>query len=596
MKIKRLLSLVSALVLGFSSLLTIALPSIASAAAPYTCTWTGAGGNNNFSTAANWSGCNSNSPVATDGDNLIFDVTSLGANTTLNNDILSLAVGSLTFQGTNSNYYRFTVTGNGITLNNGIASNGTTNWDTDITLGANQTFNANSSTLPLYIGNVLYSSLTTSTINLAGHTLTLTNNGSQVCGNGDMGAGIEIGDQFSGSGTITSTSGSLVAFDQDSTGFTGNINVQSGQLVLNSAQAYGSGAGTLTVSNGASLVFGTSTDETINEALNLSGTGQSGNPADTSWVWPTLYATYAFKPICAGGGFNDPNVHTVNLAGSISLNSSITTGSDANHKFELSGPISNSYQTNVQPGNNGTLTVNSSSNTSSTPNGTYTAPASTYTLPSTSTDTNGAIVGKNLTFYMDGTQGAVTVDSGGILKGDGKTGSLSDQGGTVSPGHSPGCITVTGNYNEGGTLQEEIGGTTPCTGYDQVIVQGNVTLDNGATPPTQGILQLSLVNGFQPKVGQTFEIINNQGSQPVTDTFAGLPEGSTIKLSGNVYKITYKGGDGNDVVLTVITVATPNTGFGLTSFNTALPIFGTIAMVSGLVLFSKSSKVLAKKR
>ncbi len=60
MKFKRLGVMGSALILSISSLLTIGLATTmgtAFAAAPYTCTWTGAGGNNNFSTAGNWSGC-----------------------------------------------------------------------------------------------------------------------------------------------------------------------------------------------------------------------------------------------------------------------------------------------------------------------------------------------------------------------------------------------------------------------------------------------------------------------------------------------------------------------------------------------------------
>ena len=53
-------------------------------------------------------------------------------------------------------------------------------------------------------------------------------------------------------------------------------------------------------------------------------------------------------------------------------------------------------------------------------------------------------------------------------------------------------------------------------------------------------------------------IIDNDGADPVTGTFAGLAEGATIILARHALALTYRGGDGNDVVLTVSAV-TPST-------------------------------------
>ena len=146
-------------------------------------------------------------------------------------------------------------------------------------------------------------------------------------------------------------------------------------------------------------------------------------------------------------------------------------------------------------------------------------------------------------------------------------------------------------HHQVGTYQAELGGTTACSGYDQLDVTGTVTLDDGNTPPTQGTLQVSLVNGFTPKAGQTFEIINNEGSSPVTDTFSGLPEGSEITVSGYVFKISYVGGTGNDVVLTVVSVPkTPNTGFGLTSAHIGFPLLGATMMAGGIYFISRKVK------
>jgi Ca2+-binding RTX toxin-like protein len=46
-------------------------------------------------------------------------------------------------------------------------------------------------------------------------------------------------------------------------------------------------------------------------------------------------------------------------------------------------------------------------------------------------------------------------------------------------------------------------------------------------------------------------LIDNSGSAPVAGTFDGLPEGATLAVAGTTYQISYLGGDGNDVVLTI---------------------------------------------
>ncbi|MCI0360105.1 MAG: Ig-like domain-containing protein, partial [Planctomycetaceae bacterium] len=58
-------------------------------------------------------------------------------------------------------------------------------------------------------------------------------------------------------------------------------------------------------------------------------------------------------------------------------------------------------------------------------------------------------------------------------------------------------------------------------------------------------------------VGDTFMIVANDGSDAVVGTFTGLPEGATFVASGGLFRISYVGGTGNDIVLTVVTP--PNT-------------------------------------
>lgn len=111
---------------------------------------------------------------------------------------------------------------------------------------------------------------------------------------------------------------------------------------------------------------------------------------------------------------------------------------------------------------------------------------------------------------------------------------------TLIPGNSPGCVTINGNLtlNDMNTLEMEVDGTTACTLYDQVSVIGTVTL-NGAT--------LSLDLNYVPTLGDSCILISNDGTDPVTGLFA---QGYSIDVSGELFRINYAGGDGNDVVLT----------------------------------------------
>jgi len=84
--------------------------------------------------------------------------------------------------------------------------------------------------------------------------------------------------------------------------------------------------------------------------------------------------------------------------------------------------------------------------------------------------------------------------------------------------------------------------------FDQVIVTGGV----GSTITLSGSLKVDLLSGFNPSVGQTFDIINNQANNAIQGTFSGMPEGSVFAVGNTKFSITYKGGKGNDVVLTVV--------------------------------------------
>ncbi|HNM76649.1 MAG TPA: Calx-beta domain-containing protein [Accumulibacter sp.] len=144
--------------------------------------------------------------------------------------------------------------------------------------------------------------------------------------------------------------------------------------------------------------------------------------------------------------------------------------------------------------------------------------------------------------------------TGGRLDVDNFNGTLNENGGTLAPGDTAvGTTAVNGDYNlaASGTLEINIAGTAPGTGYDQLAVNGGVDLDSGGT----GGGTLDLVLAFAPQLNDQFTVIENDQSDAVAGSFFGLPNGASLQASFGGYTYTfsidYAGGDGNDVQLTV---------------------------------------------
>ena len=134
---------------------------------------------------------------------------------------------------------------------------------------------------------------------------------------------------------------------------------------------------------------------------------------------------------------------------------------------------------------------------------------------------------------------------GGALRGVGTVDAVVALGGTVAPGgDNPGVLTVPGAValDSSSTLSIVLNGPEPGAGYAQLQAGGPVDL-GGST--------LSLIFGFVPPVGSSFEILTNSGSAPIGGIFNGLEEGAIFTQGGYQFVITYQGGSGGDsVVLT----------------------------------------------
>lgn len=581
MKIKRLGALGAAFVLSLSSLMALSTPF--AGAVVTTLYWCDTTGNGNFSNVNNWNtnaDCSTGVKQAPAGsENLVFDASKItaaqvgsGYSATANNDLTNLTIGNITVNGTSSSGYGYKITGNTLTITGGITENGLASnydsirFDLPITLGADQTFSASQAGIIFQTG----STVGRSAINLAGYKLTLSGGSTTGC------VSYVNLPPLSGAGSVISNYGNLVVLGADSPSYSGSFVVNKGSLRANSTNALGNTSGNTTVNSGGSLIFGIDSNTTFNEPLVLSGTGNGTNA--------TLNVTVPFYGGCSGGGPTPGLVAT--LAGPVSFGSNVTYGGD--YDTVISGAFTNNgFSIKTAAGSTGKIT---------TPQGTSTAPAQSFTVAATDKQpTTQVLVGNNQTYVIDGERGDTFVGTGGILKGTGVLKYLSvNTGGIVAPGHSPGCLTVTG-FGLTGTYQAEIGGTTPCTGYDQIKTSDTVNLD-----ATTSVLQVLLYGGFVPKVGQSYTIISNGSSSPISGTFTGLPEGATYTNQGVTYKVTYKGGDGNDVVLTVTAVdasklpKAPNTGLAAVAAHPA----GTLAvtMVAAGLLFGMSRRLKTVRR
>jgi autotransporter-associated beta strand protein len=203
---------------------------------------------------------------------------------------------------------------------------------------------------------------------------------------------------------------------------------------------------------------------------------------------------------------------------------------------------------------NGTLLVNIPSGTNSFdgtisgPGGLSKAGAGTLILTGINTYSGVTSLVAGGPLQVDGFQPASSVAVGGLarLQGSGTVGNITANGSSYvfAPGSSPGILTCSNFVITGsGTLQIELNGPSPGLGYDQLNVRGTVIISN---------LVLSASLNFRSSLSNQFLIINNDGSDAVSGTFNGKPEGSVFTIGAEQFRISYVGGDGNDVVLTQI--------------------------------------------
>jgi autotransporter-associated beta strand protein len=323
---------------------------------------------------------------------------------------------------------------------------------------------------------------------------------------------------FFGGDVIVEAPGSLRLGD----GTTGpsNVNVSSilvdGGLLFNTPNVIVSstisGNGSITIQSGSVVNYGAPSPMTHSGTTIVSG----------QLVSPAIAAINNNSPLLLSGTVvtRGGSVGSVAGSGSLQLTGNAFTTGGNNLATAFAGALSG----------NGNLVK---------------AGTSTFTLSGASPAYAGQIQVATGTLQVAGSLATtgINVVTGATLNGNGTiTGPVNVEiGGNLAPGTSVGTLT-TGNLSIAGNFQVEIQGTAPGTQHDRLNVNGTVAI-NGAA--------LVLSGGYLPVTGNSFTIIQNDGTDAVTGTFAGLPEGATLTFNGASLRISYIGGTGNDVVLSL---------------------------------------------
>jgi autotransporter-associated beta strand protein len=173
--------------------------------------------------------------------------------------------------------------------------------------------------------------------------------------------------------------------------------------------------------------------------------------------------------------------------------------------------------------------------------------AGNHTYGGTTTIKNGTFMVVNNP--TNGTFPSPVIDSSGTFGGTG----LSQGSVTIGTGTAATAILEPGN-NGIGTFTTTSSLTINSNGiYKAQISTKNATADKmkaaGVSLVGNPVLSVVDIDSGALALGANLTVIQNTGNAAIAGTFNNLPEMSIVKVGGYDLRITYKGGDGNDVVL-----------------------------------------------
>jgi autotransporter-associated beta strand protein len=164
----------------------------------------------------------------------------------------------------------------------------------------------------------------------------------------------------------------------------------------------------------------------------------------------------------------------------------------------------------------------------------------------------GALLVKNAAGSATG-GGRVEVDGGtfggtGTIAGAVTVGTGSGHKAVIRPGQAQTTIHTALSIGKGLTLNSDAKGQfvlNSNNGIAGAVIAKGVTIDNA-------LFSISDLGNSTLPPGATFTLISNTAASSIAGTFSNLADGSTFTVGNNSFQVSYEGGDGNDLTLTVV--------------------------------------------
>jgi len=209
--------------------------------------------------------------------------------------------------------------------------------------------------------------------------------------------------------------------------------------------------------------------------------------------------------------------------------------------------------------------------------------------------------------YINGDQSAatntVTVESGALLGGSGKIGGATtvQSGGTISPGNSPGNLTINDNVilQGGGNYNWQVTNAAGSAGIDWDLISSGGVLDlTGITSSNPFNINLWSLSSINPDVnGDASNFNTNQdGRWTILVASEGMLGFSADKFALNVTSLNGTGGFSNSLNGGTFSVEQNGNNVDLV-FTSAVPEPGTMGLVAagGLFLLAAARKGMRRR-
>ncbi|MFA6287437.1 MAG: autotransporter-associated beta strand repeat-containing protein [Opitutaceae bacterium] len=340
-------------------------------------------------------------------------------------------------------------------------------------------------------------------------------------------------------------------------GLIGIGNFQDANMVASAILTIDSGSVTTGTSG---LRFGASSpsNNTAGGTLNLNG-GTLVTPKIFSNSASQVTSTVNFN----GGTLKASITNNTDFLGATINNAIVKTGGaviDTN-TFDVTISKALTHDTGLGGTADGGLTKASTGKLTLSAANTYTGDTTisggTLALASTGSISSSAAikVGASGIFDVSAVSG-YTLSSGQTLRGAGSvTGAVvAGSGSTLAGGIDTSTV---GTLTFGSTL--DVTAATVSLKLNSTGGTFDVIASNGLTLGNTAILSLADIGPGVWSGTSTFTLLNNTSGTGVIGTFLNLAQGSTINLGSNAFVISYTGGTGNDVTLTLASIPEPST-------------------------------------